>query len=111
MAWQRARLHSALDRIPDGHVAAAGLHHCDRLLGLVVEAVTGEAYGLGTTSGTVNGWDWFGHSGALLRCRRNVSGEIVEIWLAAINLRPAAKVAREMETRYAPTVKRGTPAG
>ena len=26
-------------------------------------------YGLGTISGTLNGWEWFGHSGGLQGCR------------------------------------------
>jgi CubicO group peptidase (beta-lactamase class C family) len=42
----------------------------------------------------------YGSHGESVRCRRAKSGKIVEIWLAATKLLPAAKVAREMEARY-----------
>jgi CubicO group peptidase (beta-lactamase class C family) len=76
----------------------------------------GEIEITGRSTGRIAVASGYGSYGEPVRCRRNASGEIVDIWLAATNLRPAAKVAREMEARYAATarsrrVKRGSTAG
>ncbi|MFL5094545.1 MAG: hypothetical protein ACJ8FU_17765 [Xanthobacteraceae bacterium] len=54
----------------------------------------------GRNVGRIAQTNGYGSQGEPVRCIRAKSGKIVEIWLAATKLLPAAKVAREMEARY-----------
>ncbi|MFL5085450.1 MAG: serine hydrolase domain-containing protein [Xanthobacteraceae bacterium] len=88
-------LWGAVDLLPMGNkVMAVGPGFLNPLLDAAEIEITGRNVGrIAQTNG-------YGSQGEPVRCIRAKSGKIVEIWLAATKLLPAAKVAREMEARY-----------
>src|SRR3954454_18770308 len=60
----------------------------------------------GRSTGRIASAPGFASHGEPVRCTRAKSGKITELWLAGSKLLPAAKVAREMEKRYAGSTKR-----
>ncbi len=94
-------LWGAVDLVPMGNkvvVAAPGF------INPLVDA--GEIAITGRNSGRVALGGGYGSHGESVRCRRTKSGRISELWLAASKFLPAAKVAREMEKRYARPAKK-----
>jgi hypothetical protein len=81
-------------------VLAAG----PRLLNPLLDAAEIEITGRNT--GRIASANGYGDYGEPVRCVRAKSGKIVAIWFAATKLLPAAKVAREMEARYAKRARR-----
>lgn len=89
-------LWGAVDLLPMGNkVLAAGPRFSNPLLDAAEIQITGR------NTGQVALANGYGDHGEPVRCVRAKSGKIVEIWFAATKLLPAAKVAREMEARYA----------
>jgi CubicO group peptidase (beta-lactamase class C family) len=89
-------LWGAIDLLPMGNkVVAVGPGFVNPLLD------AGEIEITGRNTGRIALANGYGSHGEPVRCVRTKSGKIVEIWLAATKLLPAAKVAREMEVRYA----------
>jgi len=88
-------LWGAVDLLPMGNkVLAVG----PGLFNPVLDA--GEIEITGRNAGRIALTNGYGSYGEQVRCVRAKSGEIVELWLAATQFLPAAKVAREMEARY-----------
>jgi len=89
-------LWGAIDLLPMGNkVVAVGPGFVNPLLD------AGEIEITGRNTGRIALANGYGSHGEPVCCVRAKSGKIVEIWLAATKLLPAAKVAREMEVRYA----------
>jgi CubicO group peptidase (beta-lactamase class C family) len=97
-------LWGAVDLLPMGDkVMAVGPGFLNPVLDAAEIEITGRNAGrIALTNG-------YGSQGEPVRCVRTKTGRIVEVWLGASRLLPAAKVAREMEARYgsrAPAAKR-----
>ena len=88
-------LWGALDLLPMGKNVLAV---APGFLNPVLDA--GEIEITGRNMGRIARTNGYGSFGEPVRCVRDKSGKIVEIWLAASKYLPAAKVAREMEARY-----------
>jgi hypothetical protein len=97
-------LWGAVDLLPMGNkVMAVGPGFLNPMIDAAEIEITGRNAGrIALTNG-------YGSQGEPVRCVRTKTGRIVELWLGASRLLPAAKVAREMEVRYgkrAPAAKR-----
>jgi len=89
-------LWGAVDLLPMGNkVAVVGPGFLNPLLDASEIEITGR------NAGRIVLANGYSSHGEPVRCVRAKSGKIVEIWLAATKLLPAAKVAREIEARYA----------